>query len=380
MSVNETDALSGADAGSALSTETQTTESAPLKVSMEDTIRNAFREQQAKGALDEGAETGEGAETETQTQEPRTNKAGRLIDAQGRFIKKDGTVVATEAEADTAESAQASEQTATSKYGEPPKSWRKEAKTDWDKVPEGLREEIYRREEDMHRGLAQYKQFADVGTTLHKVIEPYAQMIVGAGMNAPALIGDLLNMQKVMTTGKPEERVAMALQILDNTGLSLEQLTQAAQSRPAQTQVDPSVAELRQELAQIKGRFTSMDQEREQAVQAETNAEIEKFRGDPAHEHFDAVALDMSALLANGRAQTLQEAYDKAIWAVPEIRAKLQQKHEQDIAKKQAEQASAARKASGANVIRRGTPPAPVKPGTMEDTIRQELRRLNGGG
>lgn len=378
MSVNETDALAGADAGSALSTETQATET-PKSTSIEDTIRSAYREQVAKGATEEGA-AGEGEMTEAQTQEQqRTNKAGRLIDAQGRFIKKDGTVVATEAEADTAEAAQTTEQP-TSKYGEPPKSWRKEAKADWQKVPEGLREEIFRREEDMHRGLSQYKQFADIGTSLHKVIEPYGKMIVDAGMNAPQLIGDLLMMQKVMTTGKPEERVSMALQILDNTGLTLEQLTQVAQQRPTPTQVDPNVAELRQQLAQLQGRFQSMDQEREQAVHAETNAEIEKFRSDPAHEHFDAVALDMSALLANGRATSLQEAYDKAIWAVPEIRAKLQQKHEQELAKKQAEQAAAARKAAGANVIRRGTPPAPVKPGTIEDTIRHEYRRLNGGG
>lgn len=232
----------------------------------------------------------------------------------------------------------------------------------------------------MHRGLSQYKQFADIGTSLHKVIEPYGQMIVGAGMNAPALIGDLLNMQKVMMTGKPEERVAMALQILGNTGVTVEQLTQAAQSRPAQTQIDPSVAELRQELQQIKGRFTSMDREREQSVQAETNAEIEKFRINPEHEHFDAVALDMSALLANGRATSLQDAYDKAIWANPDVRAKLQARQAGETQRKQAEQAAAARKAAGANVVRRGTPPAPHKPGTIEDTIRQEYRKLNGGG
>jgi hypothetical protein len=74
--------------------------------------------------------------------------------------------------------------------------------------------------------------------------------------------------------------------------------------------------------------------------------------------------------------QGLQEAYDKAIWMVPEVRDKLLAKQDQERRAKEAEQAAAARKAAAANVRPRGTPPAAQKPGSMEDTIRATYREL----
>lgn len=355
--------------------------------SMEDTIRAAYRAQATKATASELAGAGDGLDgddeasdaTDSEAAPPRTNSAGRLIDAQGRFLKADGTVVATEAEADLAAPAETAEQKApvvTGQFAEPPKSWKKEAQAEWQKLPESLRAEVFRREEDFHKGIAHYKQFSDIGTTLHKVIEPYSQMIIQAGHNAPALIGDLLSMQKVMTTGSKQERAAMAMQILQNTGVSLEELQQV----PQQPAVDPNIAALIQKVQSLEGQLTSQSQQREQAELQDVNAEVEKFRTDGKHEHFSAVALDMSALLAQGRASDLQDAYDKAVWANPETREKQLQKHKQELARKQADEATAARKAAGANVARRGTPPVPTKPGTIEDTIRQKYRQLTGGG
>jgi chemotaxis protein histidine kinase CheA len=381
MPLEDTTAGNPADAGSALPAETN---SPPATTSMEDTIRQAYRAQATKATASELAGAGDGLDgddaadaTASEPAAPRTNSAGRLIDDQGRFLKKDGTVVATEAEADLATPTEPTEApVVTGQYAEPPKSWKKEAQADWQKLPESLRAEVYRREEDFHKGIQHYKQFSDIGTSLHKVIEPYGQMIVQAGHNAPALIGDLLNMQKVMTTGSKQERAAMAMQILQNTGVSLDELQQV----PEQPAIDPNIAALIQKVQSLEGQLTSQSQQREQAEKEDVNTELEKFAADAKNEHFKTVALDMSALLAQGRASNLQEAYDKAVWANPETREKQLQKHKQELARKQADEAAAARKAAGANVVRRGTPPAPNKPGTIEDTIRSEYRRLNGGG
>lgn len=354
--------------------------------SLEDTIRAAYRAQVTKATATELAGAGDGLDGDddaqaaptdtTDVKATRTNSAGRLIDEQGRFLKKDGTVVATEAEADLATPETTEQPALTGQFAEPPKSWKKETQAEWQKLPESLRAEVYRREEDFHKGIQHYKQFSDIGTSLHKVIEPYGQMIMQAGHTAPALIGDLLSMQKIMTTGSKQERASMAMQILQHTGVSLEELQQL----PQQPAMDPNIAALIQEVQTLKGQLTSQSQQREQAELQDVNAEVEKFRTDGKHEHFGSVALDMSALLAQGRASDLQDAYDKAVWANPETREKQLQKHKQELARKQADEAAAARKAAGANVARRGTPPVPVKPGTMDDTIRQTYRRLNGGG
>lgn len=384
MALEDTTAGNPADAGSALPIETAAPAAdAPAATSIEDTIRNAYRAQKAAAtpaetdAGDAEAAAADEAAEVVDPAKPRTNSAGRLINDKGQFLKADGTVVATEEEADVApaaEEALASDD-APGQFGEPPVSWKKEAKADWLKIPESQRAEIHRREEDFHRGIQKYKQFSDIGTSLHKVIEPYGKMIIDAGHTAPALIGDLLNMQKVMTTGTPQERASMAMQILQNTGVTLEQL----QAVPQQPAIDPNIAALMQKVQSLEGALHGQTQQREQAEQADVTSEIESFRTDGKHEHFGMVALDMSALLAQGRASNLQDAYDKAVWANPETRAKLLQKQEQDKARKQADEAAAARKAAGANVQRRGTPPAQAKPGTMDDTIRQTLRRLNGG-
>ncbi len=349
--------------------------------SMEDTIRSAWRASQAKpeGA---DAETAADIEEPVADKAPRTNSAGRMINEKGQFLKADGTIVATEEEADLAEAdltkaEKPVEQKPAGQYAEPPKSWKKEEAVDWAKLPESSRAAIYRREEDFHKGIQQYSQMAGVGNTLHKAIEPYAQMIIDSKVTAPALIGDLLRMQKVATTGTPEERTALVLDIIRSTGIPIETLTQAAQQQPA---VDPNIAALIQKVQQLEGTLNGQTKEREQADVDKLNTEIESFRTDGKHEHFSAVALDMSALIERGRAKDLQDAYDKAVWANPETREKLLQKHEQERTRKQADEAAAARKASVANVARRGTPPAVQKPGTMEDTIRAELRRLNGAG
>jgi hypothetical protein len=382
MPLDDTTAGNPADAGSALPDASAAPIDSAAPTSIEDTIRTAYRAQQKAAPVVDEQKTGEapdGAEVVAEPPKPRTNAAGRLIDANGRFVKKDGTVVATEAEADVAPvvEQETAAVVAESQFKEPPKSWTTEEKAEWEKYPENLRAAVHRREDNFHKGIQQYRQFADIGTSLHKVIEPYGKMIVDAGHTAPALIGDLLRMQKVMTTGSQEERVATALDILRNSGVNIESLTQAAQQQPA---VDPNIYALQRELQQLKGELQGQSQQRIQAEQAETQAEIDRFSKDGKHEDFNAVALDMSALLSQGRASNLQDAYDKAVWANPETRAKLLQKQEQDKARRQADEAAAARKAAGANVQRRGTPPAPVTAGTMDDTIRQTLRRINGGG
>jgi hypothetical protein len=384
MPLDDSAVAQATDAGSLLPDTSQTVDTpapAAEKVSIDDTIRNSLKAIQSRGVVTDENEAPDATQEVQQPAAQRTNSAGRLIDAQGRFIKKDGTVVATEAEADVAPAAeQPVEQKPVGQYAEAPKSWKKEAQAEWAKVPESLRAEIHRREEDMHKGIGHYKQFADIGQTLHKAILPYAETITKSGQLAPALIGDLLNMQKVMTTGQPQERVAMALQILQNTGLTVEQLAQAAQQAPTQPQADPNVTALLQKVQQLESRWTEQDRQRAEAEQADSAAEIERFRTDGKHEFFNEVALDMGALIEKGRAANLQEAYDKATWAHPDVRAKLQARQADELKRKQAEEAAAARKAAGANVVRRGTTPAPAKPGTIEDTIRQNLRRLNGGG
>ena len=107
------------------------------------------------------------------------------------------------------------------------------------------------------------------------------------------------------------------------------------------------------------------------------DAEIGRFRADPANEHFPVLESQMAALITSGQADSLKDAYDKALWLNPETRAKAIAKQDDVRRQREAVEAAAARKAASVNVVKRGTPPAPAKPKSMEDTIRETYRRLN---
>lgn len=351
--------------------------------SMDDTIRNAYRASQQRAA--QPAESGEPVDAESQeaTQEPRTNSAGRLIDEQGRFIKKDGTVVATEQEADLAEPAKEThaEPVAAKPHDAAPNTWRKEASVDFAKLPENVRQEIHKREQDFHKGVEQYKGWANVGQMLHKEIQPYQEMIKAANTNAPTVIKSLLSMQHKMMTGSPEEKSALLLQIASDNGIDISSLTSAPQQVDQSTvQVDPRLATALQRIDKLESHLTTQERQRAEAEFSSKVDEVTRFGSDPKHEHYETVREDMAALIETGRASDLDDAYNKAIWINPDTRAKLLTKQDQERARKQAEDAAAARKAAGANVTRRGTPPVQATPGKMEDTILNEYRRLNSGG
>jgi hypothetical protein len=152
-------------------------------------------------------------------------------------------------------------------------------------------------------------------------------------------------------------------------------------SNPSQgsATVDPELSTLKQEIQQLKGHVQTREQEEQQRELSAREAIVQKFLTDPKNEHAKAVLPKMVALFEAGEATDLQSAYEQAIWMVPEVRTKLIAKQEDERRKREAEQAAAARKAAAANVNRRGTPPTPTKPGTMEDTARSIYRaRMSG--
>jgi hypothetical protein len=98
---------------------------------------------------------------------------------------------------------------------------------------------------------------------------------------------------------------------------------------------------------------TAQQHEQQQAV-----SQVETFGKDAAHPHFGAVRNTMANLMQSGEARDLQEAYDKAIWIVPEVRTKMisetEAKRQQEAVKK----ATEARRSASVNVRAKGAPAA----------------------
>ena len=128
---------------------------------------------------------------------------------------------------------------------------------------------------------------------------------------------------------------------------SQQQEGQQVQPNPAQ-QPDP----IMQKVSQLETMIQGLLQQTQHASQAPILSEIDRFAADPAHPYWNDVQDDIKTLLQGGRVQggspseKLQNAYDMAVWAHPEIRKTLIESQRQSFVSQQAEVASKALNAS----------------------------------
>lgn len=248
----------------------------------------------------------------------------------------------------------------------PPQSWAKETHELWGKLPPEAQEQVLRREQQMLQGLEQYKSHFGIGKSMSEAIKPYEQVLQQQGVDAPKAVSVLLAAHQRLTTGTPEQRMAAYQDLGRQLGLS-------------QAQGDPAAVAALQKIQQIEQQITQREREMHAAAMEKTAKEVEAFASDPAHPYFDEVAEDIVHMISAGH--SLQDAYDKAIWANPVTRAKeqsrLQQETEKQLREKSAKEAEAARKASSANVRSRDTRKASTEPlGKMEDTLKDTFREI----
>jgi hypothetical protein len=135
-------------------------------------------------------------------------------------------------------------------------------------------------------------------------------------------------------------------------------------------QPDPSSA-LHSKIHELETRLSEREQADQQARLNAANQQIEQFKKD--RPYFDEATDMMDKLIRSGAAKGLEDAYDMAINAHPEIRAKRDTEAKAEAEKKAAEEAKAkaARDAKISPLARRpgSTPTAPLKGKSIWDTV-----------
>lgn len=334
--------------------------------SLEDTARETYRTLMAEG---------ESAAGETDAGDEAGKPAGKQRGPDGKFVKGEGAAP----DGQQAAKPEGEQQTLTQAkpHDAYPNTWRKELGEAWKTLPEPVRQEIHKREQDFHNGVKQYRDAAGFGQTIATEMLPYREIMQKANVTPQVIVRDIMGALNTMATGSAESKADTFLKLATQYGINLDTVMSLRQRAPSQAA--PDFSPVIQRMEKLETRITEADQERERLQNAEYENTALAFLNDPKNEHAWAVKDLMKGQLLSGQAQNLQEAYEQAIWGHPETRAKLLEKQEADRRKKEAEEVAAAKKASAANVTRRGTPPAPAKAGTLEDTARSTYRRLNGG-
>lgn len=358
--------------------------------SIDDTIRSTYSKLMSEGAGDEPAdEAGEdGKRVPVKAHSRRVKTLGSEPPAKAGK-QSAGKQQAQPAEAATADGTQGDEQQGKQQQQpEPaaqpkphdvlPNTWPKEMDQEWKALPEKAREQIYRREQQFHDGIGQYKSAASFGSAMAKEMLPYQKIMQEKNVTPQVIVRDIMGALNTMATGTDEAKANQFLQLATQYGINLDTVLSLRQRAPGQSV--PELTALQREVGELRASQQAQTQERERLQREQDDQRVNAFLSDPKNEHAKTVAKEMAALLSSGQADDLADAYNKALWINPDTRKALLDKQEKERQAKEAEQAAAARKAAAANVNRRGTPPAPAKPGTMEDTIRSTYRRLNGGG
>lgn len=262
-----------------------------------------------------------------------------------------------------------------------PKTWTKEALEKWAAVDPVVQQEILKREEDMFRGLEEYKGRAEVGDAYTKVVEPFKPVLEKLQINPVDLFGNFAANHYTLSFGNEQQKLQLAAGLLENYQIDLIKLAQYIGDRPApdsvEAKLDRLLAQQNQPQRQPAQQPSGPTPDQRNAVQQQ----IDAFAADPKNIYFTEVANDIVALLNAGAANSLQEAYDKAVYANPVTRQKeidrLTAEKLSENAKAEEERKRKIAESTAADVkTRESARDGTVPLGSMDDTLNETLASI----
>jgi hypothetical protein len=210
----------------------------------------------------------------------------------------------------------------------PPSTFTPEGKAEFMKASPALQKEILKREQDMMRGIEQYREAANTAERVQRAFSPYMATINSLGVTPEVAIQHLLTADHKLRYGSPHEKAAELGRIAQQFGVDIGQLST---EQPA---VDPTVQALQSKINQLEQYLNQQTTQAQTAEQQFVKSEISKFESNPENLYFNDVRGHMGALLNSGQATDLKDAYDKACWANPQIREILQRQQNEESERK----------------------------------------------
>jgi hypothetical protein len=247
-----------------------------------------------------------------------------------------------------------------------PNSWSNAAKAKWAAIDPEIRAEIAKREADMAKGFSKVDEERSFAKEIQKITAPYEASIRAAGTTVPAAIASVLNTAYILQTADPVTKANAIAQVIRQYGVDLNLLG-------SPQEVNPQVAALQQEVAQLRNQTLQQTQLQRQEQEQQVMAAIDAFGKDPQHKYFHAVQADMGQLIGSGYAGTLEQAYEAAIWARPDIRAQQLSDQQAELKAKQEAEAKVQRARIKGKSVRGGPGGSPAQPVNPNSSVREDL-------
>lgn len=273
-----------------------------------------------------------------------------------------------------------------------PDGWKGELKALFPTLPPEIQAEISRREADTHKALTKQDEERTLGKRVNEMATPYLPTIKAEGATVEKAFQDYLQTAHVLRSGNPVQKAQSILAVMNQFKVNPQDLFSILQSgnvnlggavQPAQ--YNPVIETLTQRLGRLEQERQQEIQQRQLQEEHSLQGQIDDFSSKPGHEHFEKVRTHMGVLLENGLANDLEDAYQKAVYAEPDIRSSLiasQSQAEQDKRLTEAKaKAEAARRAGGSVIGGPGSARPLNGSGAdipIEETIRSAIREASG--
>ena len=252
-----------------------------------------------------------------------------------------------------------------------PNSWDTQAKAEWAKLPPMVQAQIAKREADVHRQFTKMDEERVFAKQMQQATAPYEAMIRAQGANIPQAVSSILNTAYILASADQQTKAQEIARVCQQYGIDLNLVANPPQ-------IDPQYQAMQTRLQQLETERQQEKQAAAKAVEDQVFSLVETFGQDPKHTHFQAVRTHMGALMQAGEAKSLDEAYDMAIWARPDLRASLLAPAQQAVQTQHTTQ-NAKRKAVSVRGGPGGIPPIAVNPNaTVRDDLMAAMEEVRG--
>jgi hypothetical protein len=258
----------------------------------------------------------------------------------------------------------------------PPSAWSPVNREKWATLDPDLKAEIIRREESSLAGVRQlqdrYSSAEQFLTTLNPIFSEASKL----GANPAEYIMSTMQTEQFLRNAPMPDKFQTLLQIADNYGIPLRKIIDESigqkmfDTQPAQPQYAQVAPEIQQQLEEIRSW-------RQQQEIAQVDQAIEAFAAQA--EFFQDVRDQMAELMDRGLTDSLEDAYERSIWANPQIRQVLlarqgQTQQSNQIAQRQKVAAGTSIPSSGKLNVATGAD----ADDSLEDTIRKAFGASKG--
>lgn len=269
-----------------------------------------------------------------------------------------------------------------------PQAWKPAAREHWAQIPKEAREEIIRHEQQVKQTLQQTAEIRRYADAVQKTLEPYRHFIKAEGSNDFQAIDNMMAAAAKLRTGTSGEIAQLVSQIVQQYGIgrfgaqfisTLDDVLSGGVPSPQQSQEQMVQNMVNQQLNAYQQQQENMRRQAyEQQLEQQSSAAVDQFIGTNP-EFYNDVRFMMADLAdlwdAQGVQYNLQQAYDTACRAHPEVSKVLQQREQAKIAQTMSQTAQRARSAA---VSVGGSPAvaAPEQPiGSIRDAIQFALHQ-----